>query len=368
MSDTLQFTCPECGKQMKLPAATAGRQGSCPACKKRVTIKPDPPAAAAPAPAIPLAEVAEPVGDVLAALVVEPQFVQPELVQPEMVQPEMVQPELVQPEMVQPGIVQPEMVQPELVQPEMVQPGIVQPAGIQPVGMAPPMAQPQQSADSKKKIIIFVAAGGGGMLLLLLLLLLFMGGGDQSSPEALGRAVFNAVKSNDKDLLYSLGPSVGAIRSLQAQLLAEVEDEDERKEIDVELTDEELVEGMIKGWRDGIGDDFDDVVDALNWRDASVVTIVSEHDPDNPTKGPRGLEFLTVCDFIFVVCDVKDDLYVLIIDGCWLIKGSWYISDDDMRVQRVSKAGRLRTLLERTKDPNRARILRELPKEDDELF
>jgi hypothetical protein len=357
MSDKFQFTCPECGKQMQLPAATAGRQGLCPACKKIVTIQPDPPAAAAPAPAIPLAEVAEPVGDVLAPLVVEPQFVQPEMVQPEMVQPEMVQPE---------------MVQPEMVQPEMVQPGIVQPAGIQPVGMAPPMAQPQQSADRKKKIIIYAAAGGGVMLLLLLLLL-FMGGGDQSSPEALGRAAFNAVKSNDKDAIYSLGPSVGVIRSLRAQLLAEVEDEDERKEIEVDTTAEKM-EKDIKRWRDGIEGDFDDVVDAFNWRDASVVTIVSGHDPDNPTKdGPGGSEIFTVCEGIFVVFDVKDDLYVLLVDGAILIKGSWYLYDDDLRVEGLSELPTylgmgLRTALERTKDPNRVRILRELPKEDDELF
>ena len=43
MNATIQFTCPLCKKQMKLPATTVGRQGNCPGCKQVVTIQVDSP-------------------------------------------------------------------------------------------------------------------------------------------------------------------------------------------------------------------------------------------------------------------------------------------------------------------------------------
>ena len=322
MSDSIQFTCPECGKQMNLPADTAGKQGACPGCQKVVTIQPDPP----------------PVLDLEPLLMPAQAPSAPVPLAPPVVEPQIVQPQIVQPGIVQPGIVQP----------GIVQPGIVSPAGAQ------------------KKRLIYIASGAGGLLVLALVLLLLIGAGGPSSPEALGQAVFNAVKANDKDALYSLGPNVSAIRSLAAQVLAVEEDEETRKGIEEETTVEEI-ERTVERWQDRIGEDFDDLGDVVDWKDASVVTVVSDHDPDNPTKdGPSGNKVITMCEYIFVVCEVKDDLYVLVVDGGILIEGSWYIEDNDLNVLRLSelqeyKSDELRDALKRTKDVNRGRILRELP-------
>jgi hypothetical protein len=44
MSDTIQFTCPQCSHQMKLPSSTVGKQGKCPSCNAVVTITASQPA------------------------------------------------------------------------------------------------------------------------------------------------------------------------------------------------------------------------------------------------------------------------------------------------------------------------------------
>ena len=64
MNATIQFTCPQCSHQMKLPSSTVGKQGKCPSCSTVITITASQPGANANeiqvAPKQPVAEPASP--------------------------------------------------------------------------------------------------------------------------------------------------------------------------------------------------------------------------------------------------------------------------------------------------------------------
>jgi|GEM_PF-6880309 len=157
MADSIQFTCPECGKQMDLPAETAGQQGVCPDCKQVVTIQPDPP----------------PPLDLESLLIPAPATSAPVPLAPPVVAPQIVQPQIVQPQIVQPG------------------------------ELALPMASSGASASGEKKRFIYMAAGAGGLLLLLVIALLFTGG-ESGSADAFGRRALAAIQAKDPEQLCEL--------------------------------------------------------------------------------------------------------------------------------------------------------------------
>jgi hypothetical protein len=404
MPETFQFTCPECGNQIQLRAALAGREGACPGCKKVVTIQPDPPAAAptepaeaaepavesAPAPPTPAAAepaveppvvvldlaslaapaapptpaaaepaveppapvldlaslvapaapptpaAAEPIAPAPPALAPPlappaPAPLSPPVAEPQLVQPGVVQPGIVQPGIVQPGIVQPGIVQPGIVQPGIVQPGIVQPGIVQP-DVAPP-------AGGKKKRLIYIAAGAGGLVVLALVLFLFMGGGGgQSSPEALGRAVFQAFKANDKDAVSGLAfyneARMGIIRD---KILAKADGEAEKKRRANRMSDEAMNE-EIDEWQEEMSDDFNELQKSVDWGQAELVAVLDnegQRDPESDVADWGGRDNVR----LFVIYEVNGRLFALTWSEIIKFDGGWFLLGKNIRVQSLSEMG-----------------------------
>jgi len=379
MPETFQFTCPECGNQIQLRAALAGREGACPGCKKVVTIQPDPPAAAptepaeaaepavesAPAPPTPAAaepaveppvvvldlaslaapaapptpaaaepavEPPAPVLD-LASLVAPAAPPTPAAAEPIAPAPPALAPPLAPPA---PAPLSPPVAEPQLVQPGVVQPGIVQPGIVQPGIVQPDVAPP---AGGKKKRLIYIAAGAGGLVVLALVLFLFMGGGGgQSSPEALGRAVFQAFKANDKDAVSGLAfyneARMGIIRD---KILAKADGEAEKKRRANRMSDEAMNE-EIDEWQEEMSDDFNELQKSVDWGQAELVAVLDnegQRDPESDVADWGGRDNVR----LFVIYEVNGRLFALTWSEIIKFDGGWFLLGKNIRVQSLSEMG-----------------------------
>ena len=379
MPDTFQFTCPECGNQIQLRAALAGREGACPGCKKVVTIQPDPPAAAptepaeaaepavesAPAPPTPAAaepaveppvvvldlaslaapaapptpaaaepavEPPAPVLD-LASLVAPAAPPTPAAAEPIAPAPPALAPPLAPPA---PAPLSPPVAEPQLVQPGVVQPGVVQPGIVQPGIVQPDVAPP---AGGKKKRLIYIAAGAGGLVVLALVLFLFMGGGGgQSSPEALGRAVFQAFKANDKDAVSGLAfyneARMGIIRD---KILAKADGEAEKKRRANRMSDEAMNE-EIDEWQEEMSDDFNELQKSVDWGQAELVAVLDnegQRDPESDVADWGGRDNVR----LFVIYEVNGRLFALTWSEIIKFDGGWFLLGKNIRVQSLSEMG-----------------------------
>ena len=379
MPDTFQFTCPECGNQIQLRAALAGREGACPGCKKVVTIQPDPPAAAptepaeaaepavesAPAPPTPAAaepaveppvvvldlaslaapaapptpaaaepavEPPAPVLD-LASLVAPAAPPTPAAAEPIAPAPPALAPPLAPPA---PAPLSPPVAEPQLVQPGVVQPGVVQPGIVQPGIVQPDVAPP---AGGKKKRLIYIAAGAGGLVVLALVLFLFMGGGGgQSSPEALGRAVFQAFKAKDKDAVSGLAfyneARMGIIRD---KILAKADGEAEKKRRANRMSDEAMNE-EIDEWQEEMSDDFNELQKSVDWGQAELVAVLDnegQRDPESDVADWGGRDNVR----LFVIYEVNGRLFALTWSEIIKFDGGWFLLGKNIRVQSLSEMG-----------------------------
>jgi len=232
---------------------------------------------------------------------------------------------------VQPGIVQPGIVQPGIVQPGIVQPGIVQPGIVQP-DVAPP-------AGGKKKRLIYIAAGAGGLVVLALVLFLFMGGGGgQSSPEALGRAVFQAFKAKDKDAVSGLAfyneARMGIIRD---KILAKADGEAEKKRRANRMSDEAMNE-EIDEWQEEMSDDFNELQKSVDWGQAELVAVLDnegQRDPESDVADWGGRDNVR----LFVIYEVNGRLFALTWSEIIKFDGGWFLLGKNIRVQSLSEMG-----------------------------
>lgn len=337
MPDSVQFTCPLCSMKMQLPAATVGRQGSCPGCKQVVMIQPDPPAAAA-TPTQPAALEQPPIA--------------PPPVMPASTPPP-----------VAPAMMPPSQPPAEAV----IEPPPVDPAAVGQPG-APVAAIPDATAVSsprsgnRKKIILIASAGGGGLLLLVILLLVLGGGGgDQSSPEAVGRAAFYAVRDNDREAGLALLPTKADFDGWIRRMKASGEDAESVARMEESL-DENLAE-----MRDQWNESFDEARPGFP-PNAKLLAVVSDYDSANPRINTQGGVDAHRFSDLYVVFEAGrsgDELFVMWLDDGVGIDGRWYLSDPKILVDRLSdftrfKGDQLKELLKKSSASTYIRVVREL--------
>jgi hypothetical protein len=228
MADVIQFSCPECGKQMQLPAATAGRQGSCPACKKIVTIQPDP-------------------MDILDLGSMETPVSEP------------------------PATSAPAVVEPEIIEPQLV------------VAASTPVPVSILASAGKKKTIIYLAAGATGIIMLLVILLLFQGG-DNRSPDSFGKRALAAIQARDPDQLSDLFVKHEDFMWLEERILKAIKDPLKKSQFKEGrgLPDEDKMKRWNIEWREDVIrfltsiDDGDDELTFRQLKQATYLGIVGE--------------------------------------------------------------------------------------------
>jgi hypothetical protein len=224
-------------------------------------------------------------------------------------------------------------VQPGVVQPGVVQPGVVQPGVVQPA-IAPP-------AGGKKKRLIYIASGAGGLVVLALVLFWFMGGGGgggQSSPEALGEAVFQAFKANDKDAVSGLSfyneARVGIIRD---RILAKADGEAERERLANRMSDEKM-NGEIDEWQEEMSDDFNQLQKSVDWGQAELVAVLDnegQRDPESDVADWGGRDNVR----LFVIYEVNGRLFSLNFSEIIKFEGGWFLLEENIRTQSLSEMG-----------------------------
>jgi hypothetical protein len=237
-----------------------------------------------------------------------------------------------------------------------------------PGGGSTSLIKTQRSAAEKKKMmIIFAAAGGGvvvvlGLTLLLVASLFFLYGGvDQSSPEALGRSVFEVVKSDDLEAFIAMIPDEELMDKFitsfsKMEMFTEKEAEEMEKK--ARLTDFSAEASEIRN--KGI-DRFNSLVKYRDWQDADIVTVVS--------AGSRRIGEVSMTEYTFVVFELETQLHVLLVRNSMQINENWYFNFDGAQItvgllseMSTTRARVLLDALERTKDSSRNRILREVPR------
>jgi hypothetical protein len=182
---------------------------------------------------------------------------------------------------------------------------------------------------------------------------------NQSSPEALGRSVFDVVKSDDMDAFIAMLPDAEAMETMMIASIKHAAPS-EREMEEAEKTIRRLdFSALALEVQDKCIDVFNGLVDYRNWRDASIVTVVSS---------PRiHLGELTKTDYTFVVFELETELHVLVMHNSLRINEDWYFNDDKLNISplsdmRTTSTRVLRDALQRTNDSNRNRILREMPR------
>ncbi|MBT4693857.1 MAG: hypothetical protein HOB73_10980 [Planctomycetaceae bacterium] len=299
---TIDVTCPHCNRQMNFPAAAAGNQGKCGGCQQIVMIQPDPLA-------VPSA---------------------PPLPPP--------------------------------IKPEGAHTGKNFPTipGLDPNAST----KSRRPAASKKKLIIFASAGCGVLVVLGVILLAAIlvfaywdDGIDQSSPEALGKTVFNTIVADDEAAFISLMPDAKFVEDLifaAAKYATENGGDTEEAERIARMLDySELTEQL----RDKLSETFRSAVNSRNWGNASLVTVVSGR--------LHKVDPFSMCKFSFVIFELDREMYVLVIQDSVMRNDDWHLNDDNLRTSRLSdmrsdQIGVLRAALQRSDDPNQTRVLREL--------
>ena len=108
-------------------------------------------------------------------------------------------------------------------------------------------------------------------------------------------------------------------------------------------------------------DRFNSLVKYRDWQDADIVTVVS--------AGRRRLGEVSMTEYTFVVVELETELHVLMVRNSIEINGNWYFNFDGAQItvgllseMSTTRARVLLDALERTKDSNRNRILREVPR------
>jgi|GEM_PF-2690421 len=366
MSDKIQFTCPHCSHQMQLPSSTVGKQGKCPGCGEVVTIS----APVSQTPLSPSHQSNDPLGP--------------------------------------------------------------SPGPLQPTPDPLPASQDQESASqlspeqkdvdagrasNKKPFLIGAGVGSGLGVMVTALLFMILGGNDSkptsdgedkpttnatsdvdsqqvdsnsgaqnspavrpvapegstaainmSSPEAVAETVFNALKNNDKDAFYSIMPSASVFHTFVEEQIAVENDPDRRKWLSDQLNSTETNERQ----REKTGSDFDDFRERVDFSQASLVSAVSDLDPDEP-EYYRDFGKIQMCRLVLLFFEVGDVLYVGKLETLFKIDGSWYLFRDEIfgsgrgfgPAANVTSDTRwlpeMRQVLGRQRSVAAARILRALP-------
>jgi hypothetical protein len=327
MPGSFQFTCPECGQQMMLPADTVGQEGICPGCQQVVTIRPD---------ALDLKTVATP-------LVPLP------------------------PASPDPGVHSPQLAPAESDQRVNEVSGVYIP-----------------------RSLLFLVGIGGSVVLLVAILLLLVGGADPpaddpsattqkaaadySSPEGLGAMLLSALQSGDKKQFLLAVPTVKEYRGWIKQVRDRgVTDEQERK---LKRMEHE-VDDILAAWQGELDGTYEELIKGFpvdsgrfnnggtprlgDWTDTELVIVVSDYDRANPTiQRNAGIDAHLFSD-LFVVFKAKGDQYVLWLDDGVGIHGRWYLADPKSSITRLDdpdgfKNDTLRKLLEKKRIPGLDRI------------
>ena len=222
------------------------------------------------------------------------------------------------------------------------------------------------------KTVILCASTAGIVAILLTVFLILPD--RKRSAEALGKAVFAAVRTGDKGNLEQLwlAQDEKLFQSLKDQHLDEATNDSGRKKAKADFS-EDKVKLMTQKWYCEISDSLDASRDAAawDWTDASLVAVIhnqGERSPESEFKTIGAIDNTT----LFVIFELRrsdgrdSGLYVLAVDEVVEFRDNWSLVEDGLRVTSLSDLAssyletRFRYAFDNYSGPERSRIVEAL--------
>lgn len=241
-----------------------------------------------------------------------------------------------------------------------------------------PQPAPRSKTVLGKKSVILCSSTVG--IIALLLAAFFLMPDRKRSAEALGKAVFAAVRTGDKENLEQLwlAQDEKLFQSLKDQHLDEATNDSGRKKAKADFS-EDKVKLMTQKWYCDISDSLDASRDAAawDWTDASLVAVIhnqGERSPESEFKAIGAIDNTT----LFVIFELRrsdgrdSGLYVLAVDEVVEFRDHWSLVEDGLRVTTLTDLAssylekRFRYAFDNYSGPERSRIVEALREGSDD--